>query len=215
MKAILFTMIFSLTTLNAHAALFEKIYHYIEINSGKVVELSAYDIDKEKQTGTYFDYAEGKKFTVNMSELSKETREEINGVRAGKMILIPFQKEVKACAVYYLFENGMAEIGCQTGAIVKNIGMDRPERRIYIAKNVEQNGIIAEVDSLNGISKKAHATLKTKTGSLLEGEKVRVEVIFANGEALVQKMGLNLLDTSEVIMKFNIERVNLSDLSID
>ena len=41
---------------------------------------------------------------------------------------------------------------------------------------------------------------------------MRIEAIFPNGEALVQKMGANLLETSSLRLKFNIKRVPISDL---
>lgn len=216
MKSLTIAMLLSLTVTNTYAnAFFSKINHYINTNNGAIVELSEFDINQTNQTGTYFSYAEGKKLTVNLSDLSMSTRNEINGVKGGGMVLVQFANGQKPCDVYYLFENAMAQIACNTGKMVKNIGVDRPQRATYILKNVEQAGIIAEVKSLNGINKKDYATLTTKVGVLNAGTKVRVEVIFGNGEALVQKMGLNFLDTSDILAKYNVEKVNLSDLQLN
>ena len=216
MKNLTIAMLLSLTVSNTYGnAFFSKINHYINTKTGAMVELSEFDINQTNQTGTYFSYAEGKKLTVNLSDLSMSTRNEINGVKGGRMVLVQFASGQKPCDVFYLFENGMAQIACNTGKMVQNIGVDRPQRATYIVKNVELAGVIAEVLSLNGVNEKDYATLTTKVGVLNAGTKVRVEVIFGNGEALVQKMGINFLDTSDILAKYNIEKVNLSDLQLN
>jgi hypothetical protein len=206
---------FIIATTNASAAFFSKVERYIITTNGQVISLSERDIDQSEQTGTYFDYTEGKKVTIKLSLLSKETDKEINGVKIGNFILVNFAGVNKPCLVYGLFENAMASIGCQLGKMQGNLGVDRQIIAEYFLNTVDQAAVTAEVVSLNGVNKKDHGTLLINGKALEAGTKIRVEVIFANGTALVQKLGLNFLDTSNILMKYNIEFVNLSDLKIE
>ena len=193
----------------ASAALISRNYRYIHHGNGMQIELN--DINEQEGTAYYFDYASHKKVTVKLSEVSRETDEAINGVRPGKFMLVNFGQEgIKTCETYRVFENSIARIGCQSGKIRKNIGVDRPLMYQY---NVDVNDVMPEVESFEGFSRKDKVTLTAEVGSLECGTKVRIEAIFPNGEALVQKMGANLLDTSSILMKkSNVERVSLRDL---
>lgn len=104
----------------------------------------------------------------------------------------------------------MARIGCQTGEMLGNIGVDRPAVGQYNLNHV--SNITPEVKELQGFSKKDFTVMAVKKGKIKEGAKIRIEAIFANGEAMVQKMGIGYLDSSSVLMKLNIERVHLNDL---
>lgn len=193
----------------ASAALISRNYRYIHHGNGMQIELN--DINEQEGTAYYWDYESHKKVTVKLSEVSRETDEALNGVRPGKFMLVNFGKEgIKTCETYRVFENSQARIGCQSGKIRKNIGVDRPLMYQY---NVDVNDVMAEVESLDGFSRKDKVILTADANSLECGAKVRIEAIFPNGEALVQRMGANLLDTSSILMKkSNVERVSLRDL---
>lgn len=193
---------------NASAQLIQRNYRYIHHVTGMQIELD--NINEQNGTATYFDYKDSKRVAVKLSEVSRETDEVINGVRAGRFVLVNFDgKEIKTCETYYLFENGTARIGCQSGKIRKNIGVDRPKVAQY---NVNAHAVMAEVDNFEGYARKEKVTLNTDAGKLKAGSTVRIEALFPNGEALIQKMGANLLDTSGLLLKQNIERVSLRDL---
>lgn len=193
---------------NASAQLLKRSYRYIHTVTGMQIELD--NINEQNGTATYYDYKDSKRIPVKLSEVSRETDEVINGVRAGRFVLVNFDdKEIKACNTFYLFENGTARIGCQSGKIRKNIGVDRPMVAQY---NVSAYNLMAEVDNFEGYAKKEKVTLSVDAGNLKAGTTVRIEAIFPNGEALIQKFGANLLDTSGLLLKKNIERVSLRDL---
>lgn len=194
---------------------FSKIVPYVNIKTGEVIELSDFDIDQGNGSATYFSYKEGRKIKIALNEISKQTKSEIAGVKAGEMILIQTTNSLKPCAVWNVFENGMARIGCQSGKIIERIGVDRPQILSYTLLAIDQPGVIAEVESLNGVNKFDRGSLTVDAGVLKAGTKIRVEAIFANGEAMVQKMGINFLDTSGLLMKYNVEKINLSDLKLD
>lgn len=172
--------------------------YYFHTPSNKMVE--AYKFDYENGTAVYFDYADSVKRTVNISDLSKETSKEINGVKAGSIVLLN-GKDHNFCETFHVFENGMSYIGCQTDKIQKNIGMDRLKTLNYYAPVELLSGEVSEADGF-----------KKSEKVLLHGVKVRIEAIFPNGEALIQKIGINLLDTSSLRLKFDIQRVQLNDL---
>lgn len=181
-------------------------YDYI-ISQGIMVETSV-----NKKTGeiTYYDYRDGKKKTVAASDIAKEVKEK-NGIKQGDHVLYN-QENVNFCAVFHVFENGLVRVGCQNAEAKRKgvIGVPRPEQ---LRGFVPTNELTAEIPSMDGFSKGETVTLLKDYGNLKCGTTVRIEAIHTNGEALVQKKGLNLLDTSGLHLKFNIERVPLSDLA--
>jgi hypothetical protein len=180
--------------------------YYFHSPSNKMIE--AYKFDYELGTAVYFDYADSIKKTVNISDLSKETSKSVNGVKSGSLVLL-VEKNHKFCETFHVFENGVAYIGCQSDKIQSNIGMDRLKSMNYFA-SVEL--LSAEIKESNEFKKYDRAILEKDAGNLTAGTKVRIEAIFPNGEALIQKSGANLMDTSSLRLKFNVERVPLSDL---
>jgi hypothetical protein len=99
----------------------------------------------------------------------------------------------------------MGFISCKTNQIRKNIGVDRPVLQQYLVSNIESDIIISEVAEKDGFKK--HDFAET-----MDGMKIRIESIFNNGTVLVQKMNLSFLDTSSVLMKYNIIQTNLTNL---
>lgn len=189
---------------------------YIIVKSGKVINVASNEVTEDGRA-KYFDYSENKSKTIEFSELSKSTRNEIAGVRAGEFILMT-TKVVNSpelisryCEVYNVFENSMAQVGCKAYA-QDNKGKLFPTNRLeFIVQNVRST--IAEVKSLDGINKGQAVELRVNTLNAKAGRNVRVLAIFANGEALVQKLGFGLLDSSSIIYKSSVDRVRVSDLS--
>lgn len=182
-------------------------YDYI-ISQGIMAETSV-----NKKTGeiSYFDYRDSKRKTVSPSDIAHEVKKGgIDGVKQGDLVQYN-QENVNFCTVFNVFENGLAYVGCQnTKAKMKNIGLPRPEQ---LRGFVPTKDLIAEVPSMDGFSKGEKVTLIKDAGDLKCGTTVRIEAINTNGEAIVQKMGLNLLDTSGLHLKFGIETVPLADLA--
>lgn len=193
---------------SANAELIGRSWRYLHIPTGMQVELN--NVNEQAGTAYYFDYVSHKKVNINLSEVSREIDAGVNGVKTGHFVLVNFDKDdLRHCQVYRVFENGIARIGCNNGKISKNIGVDRPQVRQFNASVYDVTG---ETESMEGFSKKEKVKLAVDAGNLKAGTTVRIEAIFQNGEALIQKMGVNLLDTSGLMLKFNIERVSLNDL---
>lgn len=209
-------MTVSLMTTAQSKGLIGVIDTYIIEKSGQVIDVASNEIS-ENGMAKYYDYKTNKRKTIDLSELSKSTKKEIAGVKAGEYILLTTKVANSSelisryCEVYNVFENSMAEVGCKTYAqdnekkILETIRLD------YIVKNVRS--VIAEVESLNGVKKGEAMELRVDTPSAKVGRNVRVLVIFANGEALVQKIGFGLLDSSSILYKTSVDRVRVSDLS--
>lgn len=203
--------LFTILTLEAKAEIFSTHYYYLHNETNR--KLDFVKIDQETQTGRYFDYKDGKYKTVSMTEVTKETHGEIDGVRKGNMVLVKFQdQKLRPCEVWYLFENSMAHVGCQTGKMKVNVGVDRPELATY-ASHIDH--IVREVNSLDGFAKSDKVRLMADVGDLKKGDLVRIEHIFQNGSAMIQKMGANLLDTSGLLMKYRVQIVDLKDLTLN
>ena len=193
---------------SARAEFLGRSWRYIHNETGMQIELN--NINEQNGTATYFDYRDSKKVVVKLSDVSREVDEGVAGVKAGSFVLVNFgNNDIRTCQTYRVFENGIARIGCQTGKIRKNIGVDRPQVGQY---NVNAHEVMAEVETFEGFTKKEKATLTAASGNLEAGTTVRIEALFPNGEAFVQKFGANLLDTSGLMLKKNIERVSLRDL---
>lgn len=182
-------------------------YDYI-ISQGIMV-----DTYVNKKTGkiTYYDYRDGKKKTVEPSDIAKEIEGGMDGIKQGDHVLY-HQQNVNFCAVFHVFENGLAYVGCQnTGKDMPGIGLPRPEQ---LRGFVPTKELTAEVPSMDGFKKGETVTLLKDAGNLKCGTTVVIEAIHTNGEALIQKKGAAyFLDTSGLHLKYNIERVPLTDLA--
>lgn len=216
---LLLTLVFSALISNANAGGFiGRVDHYIETRTGNVVEISSNDIEKDG-TASFFDYSIHAKRTVNINDYSKNTRMEIAGVKAGEKILARTLKQnsnsetvSRYCEVFYLFENKMAYVGCKATEADRINGYALPNRFDFIVNNVEN--VTAEVSELDGFKKGEVAELRINTKSAKALERLKILVIFANGEVLAQKAGLNVLDTSGILYKHGaVERIHLSDLN--
>ncbi len=206
-----------MTTANAKG-FFGTVDKYIIARTGQVIEVGSNDIDNG--VAEYFDYRESKRKTINMSELSKSTREEIAGVKAGETILLTTgvanstdgSTISRYCTVFYVFENKMSHVGCKTYAEDNIAGQIAANRLDFIVGNVES--VIAEVASLEGFKTNEAVELAVNTKYSKAGREVKILAIFANGEVLVQKTGFNVLDTGSIVTKHGaIDRVLLSDLN--
>jgi hypothetical protein len=207
MKNIFLLSILSLSLSNSIQAksLIGTIENYINIHTGKIIEVASNQIEDDQVTSSYLDYESNKKISIDLRDYSKATRQEIAGVKAGEMVLAKINKEFEPCEVWHLFENKMGFISCKTNQIRKNIGVDRPVLQQYLVSNIESDIIISEVAEKDGFKK--HDFAET-----MDGMKIRIESIFNNGTVLVQKMNLSFLDTSSVLMKYNIIQTNLTNL---
>jgi len=189
----------------AHAkSLIGRVDKYIILNSNQIIEIASNEIEDGK--GKYYDYAEHKWKTIDMNDVSKGTTEEISGVKAGERILATTmvansktETVSRYCQVFYVFENKKAYVGCKSTEADIIPGYQTPNRFDFIVENVES--VTAEVSSLNDFSTKEIAELNTDTKNFSSGTKVKILAIFANGEALIQKSGFNILDTSDVLNK--------------
>lgn len=190
---------------------------YIIEGTGDVVSIATNAFSDDGRTAEYTDYRLGKTLTVETSRLSKSTREEIDGVKAGETVLVGTEamgtKQIisRICTVYNLFENRSAYVGCKTYQADKIPGYQIPERLTYIVKDVSQ--VVAEVESLDGFSKGDVAELNINTANAKAGRNVKILAILANGEALVEKTGFNILNTGGILHRFSLDRVKLQDLS--
>jgi hypothetical protein len=202
----------------AHAkSLIGRVDKYIILNSNQIIEIASNEIEDGK--GKYYDYAEHKWKTIDMNDVSKGTTEEISGVKAGERILATTmvansktETVSRYCQVFYVFENKKAYVGCKSTEADIIPGYQTPNRFDFIVENVES--VTAEVSSLNDFSTKEIAELNTDTKNFSSGTKVKILAIFANGEALIQKSGFNILDTSDVLNKLGaVDRINLSELN--
>lgn len=207
----LVTAIILLMSVESQAQLLSTRYSYIHHETHVRLELTK--IDQDRQTAQYYDLKEGKSKTVNLSDVSRETNEEIDGVKVNQMVLVKFAESTyKPCEVWYLYTNGLSHVGCQTGRIRKDQLIPRPVVGTYTA-SVES--MIREVNGLEGFEKKDKVRLMKDVGDLRKGDLVRIEHIFQNGSAMIQKMGANLIDTSGLLMKEKVQVVELKDLSLN
>jgi hypothetical protein len=190
---------------------------YIINENNRIIEIGSTEIEDDGLTATYYDYVARKRLSINMSEVSKSTRESINNVSAGEMILVTTgtarnngETVNRYCQVFHLFENKKAYVGCKTYDIDNINGYARPNRLDFIINNVEN--VVAEVSKVDELEKGGIATLRVDTKNAKAGRNVRILALFTNGEALVQKLGLGVLDTNSIVYKSNIDRVNIGDL---
>ncbi|MFA6235923.1 MAG: hypothetical protein WC635_01245 [Bacteriovorax sp.] len=190
---------------------------YLVVKTGQVIEVGSTEIDDG--IATYYDYSVSKRKKIEVSELSKSTRKEIAGVKAGESILARTylgnsrtETIIRICEVFYLFENQQAYVGCKSTEADRVPGYQLPNRFDFIINNVEN--VTAEAASLEGFEKGENAELTIDTESIKAGRTVRILVIYTNGEALVQKAGFNILDSSGILNKLGaVEKIQLSSLS--
>lgn len=216
MKTLLLTLLTVSMLSTAQAGLIGIIETYIIEKNGKVINVASNEVSKDGMA-LYFDYSTNKKRSIHLSELSKATNKEIDGVKAGEMILMTTKVSgsdteliSRYCKVYNVFENHMADASCKMYKKDKREFFDSGSLQ-FIVKNVRS--VIAEVASLNGIRKNEVVELRINTNNAKAGKNVRVLAIFANGEALVQKTGFNLNESAAIIHKLTVDRVRVSDLN--
>lgn len=210
MKRIIAAVIM-LMSLKSQAQLLSTRYSYIHHETHARLELTK--IDQDRQTAQYYDLKEGKTRTVNLSDVSRETNEEIEGVRVTNMVLVRFANgQLRPCEVWYLYSNGLSHVGCQSGKIRKEALIDRPIVAPYTAS---VDSMVREVNGQDGFEKKDKVRLMKDVGDLRKGDLVRIEHIFQNGSAMIQKMGANLIDTSGLLMKSRVQVVDLKDLTLN
>lgn len=189
----------ALSSLTSEAALISRIYKYIH-TSGKVVELQG--INEAKGTAYYFDYALGKRVAVNLSDVSKETKKTINGVKAGDFVFTYTDTGAQVCTTYTVFENGMAHLGCRTGAYLNTIGPARFQVASYTGHTENLKAPVKEVDGFS-VGEKVR----------LNGKNVKIKVVFESGYALVEPASiLAKLDTSSDLLKTNVKIVTTKDI---
>jgi hypothetical protein len=210
MKRYVFAAVLSiLSSQSSRATFFERHSYYFHNPSFQMIE--PYNFNENTGTAVYFDRTDGKKKTVKISDLSIESNKPINKVRQGELVLMNKEGH-NFCETFHVFENGMAYIGCQTNKVQEKQGKERAKNIHYYAPT---EILIPEVKSIDGFRKKDKVRLAKNAGQLDAGTLVRIEALFPNGEALVQKMGVNLLDSSSLRFKFNIERVHLTDIELN
>ena len=194
---------------------------YIIIKTGVTVSIGTNDIEDDRSTATFYSYAHGKKITVNMSDLSRSTRSEIADVKAGESILIttqsganPALRVIRECIVFNLYENKQAYVGCKTYEADRIVGYQLPQSLNYIIQNVE-NGVVAEVASLENFSKGDFAELRVETKNIKANKRIKILALYSNGEALIESSltGLNFLNTNSILFRYGTERVSIQDLS--
>ncbi len=218
MKSLLAIALISLSFQNLEAReIVSKIRKYIHKDSNQIIELGGWDLSEDGKTNKYYNYNTRKQETVLMEDYVIQTFDEIANVRAGEMIiaktLVGNSKTEtidRLCEVYYLFENKKAYVGCKSYEQDSIPGYARPSRFDFIVNNVEN--IIAEVSEIDGMKKGDLAEMLIDAEEIKNGKTVRILAVMANGEALVQKMGFSVLDSSSIIYKSGVVRVKLTDL---
>lgn len=218
MKALLALILISMSFQNLEAREWvSKVRKYIHKDSNQIIELGGWDLSEDGKTNKFYNYKTGKQETILMEDYVIQTFDEIADVRAGEMIIAKtlvgnskYETIDRICEVYYLFENKKAYVGCKTYKEDAIPGYSIPERFDFFINNVEK--VVAEVNEVDGIKKGDQAELLVETKAIKSGKTIRVLAVMANGEALVQKMGFSVLDTSSIVYKGGVERVKVSDL---
>lgn len=218
MKSLVAVLLLAVTVQNVEARDWvSKLRKYIHKDTNQIVELGGWDLSEDGKTNKIFNNKTSKYETILMEDYVIQTFDEIAEVRAGEMIiaktLVGNSKTEtinRVCEVYYLFENKKAYVGCKSYEQDSIPGYNRPARFDFIINNVEN--VVAEVSEIDGFKKGDMAEILVDTNTIKNGKTVRVLAVMANGEALVQKMGFSILDTSSIIYKGGVERVKLTDL---
>jgi len=214
-KALLLTLMTVSFVSTAQAkSFFGRMESYLDLKSGRIIEIASNHIEDDG-TAEYFDQKERKFKIINLQDTSKATKAEIDGVKAGKRILVTSNLGITAnapvtrfCEVAYLFENKSALAKC------KPAESDNETRVFnYTIQNVED--VVAEVDNIQAVEENDIIELGSDTGVAKAGEKVRVLAVFASGEALIEKHGVSILDRAGVLYKLRaVEIVSISDIKL-
>jgi hypothetical protein len=194
---------------DSRADFISKRFSYINQETLERIEISK--INQDTQVGTYFDHEAGKYKTVNLSDVSKQVSESVSGVKENDMVLVKFDNnKLRPCEVWYLYQNGYAHVGCQNGKILQQSFIERADLSMY---GVLAESVVKGTKELDGFAQKDKVHLMKDVGDLKKGDLVRIEHIFANGYAMIQKMGTNLIDTSSLLKKSKVQVVDLKDLA--
>lgn len=173
----------------------------------------------DQQTGRVVEIASNKTEDYDMSRYSASTKNEISGVKAGERILLNtyiFRSNTETvsryCDVYHVFENKMAQVGCNTVSADFRRNEDAKIRLDFMVSTVDE--AIAEVAELNGFRTNSKAKLNISVPRIKAGREVKIVAIFENGEVLVQKTGYGLFHGDNVVERGDlIARVSINDLS--
>lgn len=189
-----------LSSLSSQAAVINKINRYLHIPTNRVVELD--NINTQKGTATYFDYALGKRITVNLSDVSKETKTPQDGVKAGDYVFTYTDQGAQICKTWLVFENASAQIGCRSGQTSEMLGPTRMTLTSYIGKT---KNLLLPTTEANGFSRGETVLLKDK--------KMKIKEIFESGYVLLISANvLTKLDTTESIIKVSSKIVHVNDI---
>jgi hypothetical protein len=206
----LLTAVFMILAFEAKADLIKTNYNYLNTQNLQRVQFS--NIDEASGKATYFSYAQEKYVDVNFADYSRETFDSINGVKQNDVVLFKVGESLKLCKVWYLFENGVASIGCISGKqYINEIGL---YNAVIQGHSAHSEDLIKTVNGpLEGVSVNEKFRLTKAVGDLEKGDKVRVEHLFENGYAMIQKVGLNLIDISDPLRKTKVQAIDLKDLT--
>lgn len=194
----------------SQAGMISKRFSYIHHGTNERIELTK--VNQETQTGKYYDQKSGKYKTVNLSEISQEIAS-VSGVKERDMVIVKFSDDSsRPCDVFSLYTNGQAHVGCQFYKINHRTMFESAPLSIV---TVAADSVVKEVQALEGFAKKDKVRLMKDSGDLKKGDLVRIEHIFANGSAMIQKMGTNLLDSSNLLMREFVQVVELKDLAFN
>jgi hypothetical protein len=193
---------------------FGRMESYLDLRNGSIIEIASNEINDDG-TAEYFDQKTRKHKIINLKDTSKATKAEIDGVKAGKRILVTSNLGITAnapvtrfCEVVYLFENKMALAKCKATE-----NDNQSSVFSYTVQNVED--VVAEVDNIQAVEENDIIQLGSDTGVAKAGEKIRVLAVFASGEALIEKYGLSILDRAGVLYKLRaVEIVSISDIKL-
>ncbi len=188
-----------LTTASAQAGFLTPIHNYI-LKSGKVVLLQG--IKESRGTAWYFDNDLNKRVKVDLTEVSKETKNKVNGVGADDYVYTTTNKGPQICLTYHVFENGMSQMGCRTGKILDYYG---PQKYEVAAYSGSTKNVLPSLSEMNGFSKNEIV--------MLNGRKVQIKGIYSNGYVLTETVFiLSKYDNTKSISNASIEIVTTNDL---
>lgn len=184
---------------------------YINNNTNEVIEIGSNDIENGR--ATYFNYASGKKETVQMSDVAKSTRNAVDGVKAGEIVLANVNNTLRYCDVIYVFENAKAQLFCKVtekdGDFVYYI--QTPRYRVTIN---DLSILTKEVPTLHGFSKGDSVELQAKSEKYEIGKKLKITAIFENGDALVETPTSHFFRSQNAtIQRGAVEKVSLDVLA--
>lgn len=206
MKNIFAFTVLSLLTAQGHAS------GYHMTKEGRMIMLDPSKVDPQTNIVEYYDYAAKDYLRVNLNDVSPETKEAVKGVKQHHYALMNDQGTNRPCMVWHVFEDGGAYVGCRTGEGSRRPGLARPQ---VLNRSLNSHYLMGEIPEYRGLKKNQVVKLTIPGDPECETEEVRIEALFANGQAFVQKTGFFIsLDTSEPIMKYQAKMVKISDLQV-